>query len=458
MKCESCENDATIHITEIRRGLSYDRHLCEKCAEMFLPLEGSDYARYLDFLPPRHSTTMGDEPAPTQQELEMTGLRQQVVVVELATGEVRPVGPDRGDSFSPVWSPDSRRLALCHSLETLDSLVIVEPGRDWTRRFVRTTFAEPASWSPDGRTVCFSHPEDGGRIIVAAEVEEGKIRRLSTKPYLDELLPVWSPADDRIAFVSRMLEGTPEQKAGCTVCTTTAETGERCSLLTLEARLVMRLGWSGDARFIAALAVSADSQRVDDLLAPPEGKLLVLSSQPGDEAPVEVPGNFAGFAWVPKAPAPGGGPLLLADSAAEDETSTVIFFHPQSRQLHTVGDQLIFPAGEMQPGHLSPDGTTLVSLRGLRAGRISLIDVVTGSAAEMEPQGEVASLTWHPGGREIAALIRSDKGVRLEMLSRTGGRREITTFRRDDFFDVPRMVLSPDGRLAAVEAHVARKG
>ena len=70
MKCDTCDNEATIHITEIRRGLSYDRHLCERCAEMFLPLEESDYADYLDILPPRHSTHVGDEPRPTKQELE----------------------------------------------------------------------------------------------------------------------------------------------------------------------------------------------------------------------------------------------------------------------------------------------------------------------------------------------------------------------------------------------------
>ena len=45
MKCDKCEREATIHITEIRRGLSSDRHLCESCAEMLLPLEPPETLR-----------------------------------------------------------------------------------------------------------------------------------------------------------------------------------------------------------------------------------------------------------------------------------------------------------------------------------------------------------------------------------------------------------------------------
>src|SRR5690554_3809737 len=34
MKCEteSCENEATVHLTEIREGKKIEMHLCEKCA------------------------------------------------------------------------------------------------------------------------------------------------------------------------------------------------------------------------------------------------------------------------------------------------------------------------------------------------------------------------------------------------------------------------------------------
>src|SRR5882757_6912409 len=32
MKCDNCNNPATVHLTEIRSGKKIEKHLCEKCA------------------------------------------------------------------------------------------------------------------------------------------------------------------------------------------------------------------------------------------------------------------------------------------------------------------------------------------------------------------------------------------------------------------------------------------
>jgi hypothetical protein len=478
VNCDRCENEATIHITEIRRGLPSDRHLCEKCADLLLPLEESDYADYLDILPPRHSTQVSDESPPTKEELEMTGIHQRVVVVDLSTGEHHPVGPQKGDSFSPVWSPDSKRLATCHSIETLQSLVLVEPGRTWMRRFLYTTFTEPASWSPDGRRICFSHPEEGGRIVLVGEAEEGRILRLTPgTSWLDEFLPVWSPWDDRIAFVSRRAEGPGDEAAECTVCTTTLDAGKRLRLITLGSSLVMRLAWSSDARFLAALAVPPGEGEMEDILGVPGGSLFVTRSDSEDTSPGVVPGNYLSFAWVsegkrgqepfvrstlPGLQAKGSCPrfpsmVLAAARAGHEATTTAVLIHPETGELSTVAEDVSFPAGEVESSHLSTDGRTLVALRQTRGGRIVLVDVETREVREIEPRGEVAWLGWRPGREEIAALIRHDRGVCLEMISPQGARREITTFKREDFFDVPGLALSPDGNSAAVELHAPRK-
>jgi len=482
MNCETCGKEATIHITEIRRGLSSDRHLCEKCADLLLPLEESDYADYLDILPPRHSTQVSDESPPTKEELEMTGIHQRVLVVKLDTGEREQVGPRKGDSFSPVWSPDSKRLATCHSIETLQSLVLVEPGRTWMRRFLHTTFAEPASWSPDGRRVSFSHPEEGGRIVLVGEAEEGRILRLTPPTsWLDEFLPVWSPLGDRIAFVSRSMQGPHDETAECTVFTTTPDGEKRLPLFSLSSPLVMRLGWSCDARFLAALAAPASEGEMEDVLGMPGGTLY-LSEEKGTGAlssgllspfPPSVgvlPGNYLSFAWVSgtgkgsrtpdgvKGPGPFSHPMVLAAARLGNEATTAaVLIHPETGEVSTVAEEIVFPAGEVESSHLSADGRTLVCLRRTHGGRIVLVDVETRKVREIEPKGEVAWLGWRPGHDEIAALIRDDRGVRLEMTSPEDVRREITTFRREDFFDVPRLALSPDGNSAALEVHAAHK-
>lgn len=458
MKCDACDNEAVIHITEIRRGLAYDRHLCEKCADMFLPLEESDYADYLDVLPPRHSTHVGDEPLPTKEELEMTGLHEQVVLVNLRTGEFEHAGPQKGDAFSPVWSPDSKRLAVCHSIETLQSLVLVEPGRPWRRQFLRTTFAEPASWSSDAAMIVFSHPEETGRVVLAADVTEGGIHRLSPTPGLDEFMPVWSPRDGRIAFVSRALEGTDEEKSRCSVFTTTLDAEVRLRLTRVDSTLPGRLGWSADARFLALLGVLPDKDELTDIFAPPEGTLHLIPSDGEDASDTALPGTYGSFAWVDGAARMGKGPVLLAAGHSKDRpTSALVLIDPRARETRLTVEDVFFPAGQVRASHLSPDGKTLVALRGEYGSQVACVDIEDGSTKVIEPRGEAACIGWHPAGEEIAALIRVDAGVRLEMLSPEGPRREITTFPRDDFFDVPRMVISPDGRFAAVELHAARK-
>ena len=461
MNCDSCGNEAAIHITEIRRGISSERHLCEKCADMFLPLEESDYAGYLDILPPRHSTQVTGESGPTREELAMTGIHQRLVVVDLATGERVPVGPEKGDSFSPVWSPDSKRLAMCHSVETLQSLVLVEPGRTWMRRFLRATFAEPAGWSADGRRVCFSHPEEDGRIVLVGEAEEGRILRLTpAASWLDEFLPVWSPRGGRIAFVSRSMKGPGDDSADCTVMTMTPDGEKRLPLITLSSPLVMRLAWSGDARFLAALSVSINEEEMEDIMDVSGGTLHLAPSDAEDAGVRVVPGNYLSFAWVSRVVGAPGAPAVLA--AARDRSGTTaaaVLICPETGKVSIVAEDVAFPAGEVESCHLSADGRTLATLRKERRdARIVLVDVETGESREIEPKGEVAWLGWRPGANEIVALTRHDRGVRLEVISPEGARREVASFKREDFFDAPRLALSPDGKSAAVELHTPRKG
>ncbi|HUW57682.1 MAG TPA: hypothetical protein VMZ92_13670 [Planctomycetota bacterium] len=457
MKCDTCDNEATIHITEIRRGLSYDRHLCERCAEMFLPLEESDYADYLDALPPRYSTHLGDEPLPTADELEMTGLVQQVILVDLETGEARHTGPERGDAFSPVWSPDASRLALCHSVETLQSVVLVEPDGPWRRQFLRTSFAEAPSWSPDSCRIAFSHPDDGTRIVLAADVAGGGLHRLSTVSCLDEFMPVWSPVDDRIAFLSRPVEGTDEEKSCCSVFVSTLDTERRRRVITLEARLAARHDWSPDGRLLAVLGVPVLDEELPDILSAAEGSLHVVSSASEDAADTALPVTCTGFAWAARA-AGMPGPALLASVPTDDgETRSVLLIDPESREIRTVVDEVFFPAGEVHATHLSPDGKTLVALRGEHEDHIVFTDVSAGTETVIRPRGEVAWVGWHPNGDEVLALIRIGRGVRMERITPEGRRREVATFGRETFYDVPGMAVSGDGRFAAVEVHAVRR-
>ena len=460
MKCDKCDNDATIHITEIRRGLSNERHLCERCAEMFLPLEETDYAAYLEQLPPKQFPRdwlyLPGEPEPTREEAGMTGIRQHVLIVNPDTGKVRRVGPKEGDCFSPVWSPDSKRLALCYLRGNVHSLLLVEPGRRWGRELLRTTFAEPASWSPDSTRVAFSHPSDGVRVIAASDVVEGGVDRLSEVPYQDEFFPVWSPCEDLIAFLSRMVEGSVEQKSACSVLVTPLDASKRRTLLRLPWSLVTNLGWSADARLLAALAMPFTSDETEELLAPPAGTLHVMQPDEPGTTSVRLDGSYVDFTWVSGAGGLPGARLLAGIRMEEQESTSAVLIHPRTLETTPVADDLAFPADEIRPSLVSDDRRWLLALRAPGRRKIVKVALSAGRSEEIDARGEPACVAWRPGTGQFAALVRTDVGVLFEMISPDGARRTVTHFKRRDFFDVPRLVFSPDGRLAALEAHSAR--
>jgi hypothetical protein len=460
MKCDKCDSDATVHITEIRRGLSNERHLCERCAEMFLPLEETDYAAFLEQLPPKQFSQdtfyLAGEPEPTREEAGMTGIRQHVLIVNPDSGKVRRVGPKEGDCFSPVWSPDSKRLALCYLRQNVHSILLVEPGRNWGRELLRTTFAEPASWSPDSTRVAFSHPSDGVRVIAASDVVEGGVDRLSEIPYQDEFFPVWAPRGDLIAFLSRMVEGTVEQKSACSVLVTPLDPSKRRTLVRLPWSLVTNLGWSPDAAHLAALAMPFTSDETEELLAPPAGTLHLMSPGEPGASPVRLDGSYVDFAWVSDVAGIAGPQLLAGTREEEEESTSAVLIRPGTLAARKVADDLAFPADEIRPFLLSSDRRWLLALRAPRRDRIVRVPLDGGKVQEINPHGEPACISARAGSDEIGALIRVDAGVLFERISPDGSRRTVTVFRREDFFDVPRLVFSPDGRLAAVEAHSAR--
>ncbi|HUU43605.1 MAG TPA: hypothetical protein VMX57_07490 [Planctomycetota bacterium] len=459
MKCDRCDNAATVHITEIRRGLSYERHLCEDCAETLLPTEESDYAEYLEVLPPRWSAAAGDESEPTEQELGMTGLRERVVVLELDTARLVEVGLHQGSTSVPVWSPDSERLAMCHYVETLHSLVLVEPARPWQRRFLRTSFAEPASWSHDGTSVVFSHPEESGTCIISADVSQGTLRRIHPLPYLSESTPACSPVDDRIVFVGLSMEGENPDTSWCCISTARADGESRRRLVTLPASFVLRPEWSADARFVAALASPLSRYEIEQPLGGAVHQALhVLRADARDARDTQVTGNYMSFAWVPHAAGFRDRPVVLAARLAPHQfTSAAVLIDPESGEMKTLIKGIVFPARQVRTGHLSPDGRTLLVLSGGDNRRIRCIDVETTSTSEIDVGGEVVDFAWLPEGKTFAVLVRAERDTRVEMMTPGGDRREVASFPRETFFDVPAMVLSPDGRRAALEVHVPRK-
>jgi dipeptidyl aminopeptidase/acylaminoacyl peptidase len=103
--------------------------------------------------------------------------RSSIWLVNVATGEQRPLAAAAGDHFSPKWSPDGRRLAYVSSAEGGAPQLFVR----WmdTGQTVRVTglpdSPQAISWSPDGRRIAYlmNVPDEGPKLGSAPEKPEG---------------------------------------------------------------------------------------------------------------------------------------------------------------------------------------------------------------------------------------------------------------------------------------------
>jgi len=114
--CDKCvQREATVHLCEIHRGIPSELHMCQECADMFLPHEHSEVAELLEHLPlrdgPRDAIYLEREPEPEPGELEMTAVGQHILVGRLDTGTLERITDPSARSCSPCWSPDSELIA-----------------------------------------------------------------------------------------------------------------------------------------------------------------------------------------------------------------------------------------------------------------------------------------------------------------------------------------------------------
>lgn len=103
--------------------------------------------------------------------------RSSIWLINVATGEQRPLATGTGDHFSPRWSPDGRKLAYVSSAEGGAPQLFVR----WmdSGQTVRVTglpdSPQSLAWSPDGRRIAYlmNVPDEGTKLGQAPEKPEG---------------------------------------------------------------------------------------------------------------------------------------------------------------------------------------------------------------------------------------------------------------------------------------------
>ena len=104
--------------------------------------------------------------------------------------------------YSPVWSPDSSKLAFLSERDGNPELYVMDADASNVKRLTETDAPEyDISWSPNGQLILFvSERDDNPEIYVTAK-DGTRQDRLTFNTTIDNQ-PVWSPTGKQIAFVS----------------------------------------------------------------------------------------------------------------------------------------------------------------------------------------------------------------------------------------------------------------
>ena len=105
---------------------------------------------------------------------------QDIYRVNLSTGAVRRVSNIPGtEAYNPVWAPDGSKIAhdvkgasapLGHSVY----VTVVSTGA--STLLTGADGGNDASWSPDGRTICFATKIDGRRTLAQIPSDGGTVK------------------------------------------------------------------------------------------------------------------------------------------------------------------------------------------------------------------------------------------------------------------------------------------
>ena len=137
------------------------------------------------------------------------GLKADIGVVEVDTGEMRWLTEETGGGSDPTWSPDGRRIAYVTEQDEVYGIYVMSAAGVIERRLTPIPpFAchiYDLAWSPDGREIAYSchKVRDCTRRIYVMEVELGRVRRLTDDCAIEDSHAAWSPDGKKIAVTTR---------------------------------------------------------------------------------------------------------------------------------------------------------------------------------------------------------------------------------------------------------------
>ena len=153
--------------------------------------------------------TSGDAPvitprwSPDAKRLAYTSLaggQMQVRLIDIASGDDRPVIPDGRMTFAPAFSPDGRQLLFSIASGGNTDVQLMDLASGAVRRLTDTPGADTsANFSPDGERIVFESDRSGSQQIYVMNADGSDQRRISFGGGAYGS-PRWSPDGQVIAF------------------------------------------------------------------------------------------------------------------------------------------------------------------------------------------------------------------------------------------------------------------
>ncbi|AEK59448.1 MULTISPECIES: Tol-Pal system beta propeller repeat protein TolB [Acidithiobacillus] len=129
--------------------------------------------------------------------------RAIIYVQDLATGQRQAVAPAGEIVSAPAFSPDGRELAYARAEGGATNIFVVDLATGQRRQLTHGSAINTSpSWAPDGRHLVFVSDRAGSPQIYSMDSDGGDVHRLTFSGNYNAS-PVYSPTGQDIAFIHR---------------------------------------------------------------------------------------------------------------------------------------------------------------------------------------------------------------------------------------------------------------
>ena len=124
----------------------------------------------------------------------------EIFSVEVASGRLIRLTNSPGEDADPSWSPDDSHVAYSSTRDGNPEIYVMRADGTQLRRLTNHAASDgrPA-WSPDGSTIVFVSARDGDRDVYLVRFDDGHLERLTTGAHATNDGARWSPNGSYIA-------------------------------------------------------------------------------------------------------------------------------------------------------------------------------------------------------------------------------------------------------------------